>query len=262
MPADPTFESIRPRTKRVGRCIVHVKRVDSTMRLAREYAAAGQAEGLVVVADEQTGGRGRLDRRWESVGESLHATVLLRPPPAGERLQTIPLVAGRSACEAVARVTGVEAGLKWPNDVMIDDKKVGGVLVDAVHESPSKPPVVLVGVGINGNARKEALPKTLRLPATTLSMAAGRSVCLPAVLKVFLERLESNYDEWAAGGDAWRAPVESVMQTVGRRVRVSTPEAVIEGHALVLGPFGELVVQTEAGRHSVRSGDCEHLDLA
>lgn len=254
------YIAIRPRTRAVGHAIRHVPETESTQRLARAAADAGAAHGLVAVADRQTAGVGRVGRAWAGVGQSLYATVLLRPDCPAERLQLLPLAAGLALVDAVKALTRVEARLKWPNDLLHGDRKLGGVLVDAVHVQAERPAFVLVGIGVNGDARSEDFPAELRAGATSLSQAAGRHVCLPALLKLFLEAFEPRYEKLVAGEPetVWSA-VRAVLGTLGRSVRVQTPQGPLEGEAVDLGPEGELLVRSGGRVHAVRWGECQEL---
>lgn len=261
MAREPRYEEIRPRTRRLGNAIVHVAEAGSTMALARGRAEAGAPEGLVVVADRQTAGVGRRGRAWTTVGASLHATLLLRPGRAAVELQLLPLVAGVAAAEAVGRLTRLQVALKWPNDLLHGGRKLGGILVDAVYPGGKVPAFVLVGLGVNGDARSEEFPPDLAAKATSLSLETGRHVCLPALLKVFLERFETRYDRLVSGEwEGLRREIRTRLGTLGRRVRVETERGPVAGVARDLGTQGELVVETDGGRlETVRSGECEEL---
>jgi BirA family biotin operon repressor/biotin-[acetyl-CoA-carboxylase] ligase len=260
MADEPRYEEIRPRTRVLGRVLVHHRTTGSTMDDARRLAQAGEPDGLVVVADEQTAGVGRRGRRWHSPAGSLHATILLRPVNTPkETLTWIPLLAGVAMVQAVGRVAGVDARLKWPNDVLVDGKKLAGVLTDARWQDDGRLAWVLIGVGVNGDARADDFPPELRPTATSLSQAAGRHVCMPALLKVFLERLEPLLEAASLPFDDLRAKVEPSLATLGRRVRVTMPRGVVEGVARGLGPRGELLLETPEGEVRVEAGDCEHL---
>jgi BirA family biotin operon repressor/biotin-[acetyl-CoA-carboxylase] ligase len=176
-----------------------------------------------------------------------------------ERLQLVALAAGVALADAIRRLTKVEARLKWPNDVLVGDRKLGGVLVDAVYGGQGPPSFMLVGVGVNGDARSEEFPPDLA-GATSLSLAAGRHVCLPALLKLFLEAFEARYDALAAGRTegVW-SEARRLLETLGRRVRVQTETGPVVGDAIDLGPGGELLVRMPGTVLAVRSGECEEL---
>lgn len=259
--SDPKFEEIRPRTKRLGHTLIHLARVDSTMRVARERAQAGEAEGLVVVAEEQTAGLGRLGRTWHSPPGSLLFTLLLRPQVRGADLRLLPLATATALAAAIEVVLQFPLRLKWPNDLVHAGRKLGGVLVEAVYEEdPTIPEYVLVGVGLNGNLRLEAFPEDLRATATSLSLLVRHPVCLPAVLKRFLEEFERRYDRVRLGKTTllWQETRDR-MATLGQAVRIRRGADTLEGLARELGPNGELLVDTNQGVVAVDSGECEEL---
>lgn len=256
---EPAFAEIRPRTRRLGARVVHVDSTPSTMRLARDHAEAGAEEGLVVVAEEQTAGVGRHGRAWHSPRGGLLATLLLRPRVPLDRLGPLSLAAGVALADAVRRVARIEARLKWPNDLLVEGRKVAGILVESRTAGPV-PDFVLVGLGVNGDARREEFPPELRESATSLAIVAGRHVCMPAVLKRFLEDFEPLYDALVAGRpEGVLAQARRRLDTLGRRVRVSTAKGPLEGRAVDLGPQGQLAVESEAGRVWVDSGEAQEL---
>lgn len=259
MPEEPTYEQIKPRTRRLGRVLAHLESTTSTMDEARRAAEAGEGEGFVVVADRQTAGRGRRDRTWFSPEGNLNATVLLRPAVAADRATWIPLVAGVAMSEAIERLIDRPARVKWPNDVLLADRKVAGILTESRWDDDGRLAWVLVGAGVNGNVRRDGFPEELRASATSLSAEAGRRVCLPALLKVFLERFEATLKPLEDVGSDPAGLVAPRLATLGRRVRITMPEGPVEGEAVRLGPRGELVLATDAGERAVDVGDCQHL---
>lgn len=262
MQGDIPYVKIHPRTKRLGMTVVHVAHTPSTMQLARERAIAGAGEGLVVVADHQTAGVGRRGRTWTSLGTSLNSTLLLRPPVPAARLSLVPFAAGLAAADAARKLLRIELRLKWPNDLIYGIRKVGGVLIDTVYTNGDNPDFMLLGLGVNGDVRIEEFPAELKLTATSLSDAAGRHVCMPAFLKLFLEAFEPRYDALLAGrpDEVWKE-TKTKLGTLGKKVRVHVASGVVEGDAVDLGPDGELFVRSEGVLHAVRSGECEELRL-
>lgn len=256
MPTEPRFEDIRPRTRRLGHRILHVSAAPSTMRLAAEQAHEGAPEGLVVVADAQTAGVGRQGREWFSAPASLLATLLLRPESESAVLEPLPLAAGVAMSGAIRRLVGVRPRLKWPNDLLLEGRKVGGFLVEARYLG-DRPEYLLLGMGVNGDVRTEDFPESLRDRATSLSLAAGRHVCMPALLKLFLDRFEPLYDELRAGRtESTVLAARDLTETLGRRVRVETEQGPVVGRAHTLGRRGELVVETDRDLIRVHSADC------
>ncbi len=247
-----------------------VRRVAATGSTNADVAAAaraGEAEGYVLVADEQTAGRGRLGRPWSSPpGTSLSVSCLLRPPAAVEQGQWswLPLLVGVATVEAVRDAAGVEARLKWPNDVLLDGGKLAGILVERVEASaggstwkaPSGPAAstgaaAVVGVGMNITAA----------PPGAASLG-GIGATRDAVLDALLDRLAARYAAWCADPRAPELPdaYRAVCDTLGRDVRAELPGGdVLTGRAVAIGDAGQLVVETAAGRRALGAGEIVHL---
>lgn len=236
-------------------------RVDSTQRVARELAGAGAPEGTVVVAEAQTAGRGRLGRTWHSPpGTSLYCSVLLRPPLPPARVPQLALVAGLAVAEA-ADALGVRALLKWPNDVLLDGRKVAGILTEMEAEL-DRVHAVVVGIGVNVNAAAEDFPPYLRERATSLAIATGGRVDRVGFAAAVLDRLEALYRRFLdAGFGALRDGWEGRSALAGRRVTVSgggehtgTVAGVDDDGALRLVDEGGAVRRVVAGEVTVVDG--------
>jgi BirA family transcriptional regulator, biotin operon repressor / biotin---[acetyl-CoA-carboxylase] ligase len=162
----------------------------STQRLLRD----DDPEGAVAVAEEQTEGRGRLGRTWHAPARtSVLLSVLLRPPVEAPRLPELTLVAGGAVAEAIADVTGVDPAIKFPNDVLIDGRKVAGILAESSEGR------VVLGVGVNVNQTPDELPGDAQMEAASLRIATGNEVDRAALLAAILLRLERAYDRWVSG---------------------------------------------------------------
>jgi BirA family biotin operon repressor/biotin-[acetyl-CoA-carboxylase] ligase len=181
-------EFVRPRLRgRFGREYLYEERCSSTQRLLGPELP----EGAVAVAEEQTEGRGRLGRRWYAAPfTSVLCSIVLRPTVEPPRLPELSLVAGRACAEAIEAVMGLRPELKFPNDVLIDGRKVAGILAEAREGR------VVLGFGINANMTAEQLPTEVDTPATSLRIEAGREVDRVELLAAMLERLEQHYDAW------------------------------------------------------------------
>ena len=226
--------------------------VESTNDLARERAREG-ATDLVVLADEQTGGKGRRKRQWRSPTGGIWMSILVRPslPPA--RVPLLTLAAAVAVVRAVETV-GVEATIKWPNDVLVagpdgTESKLAGVLTEMEGES-SQVSWVVIGVGLNANVDPAALGEGA-ISLRALGGDVNRRTIVQAVLEEF-HALAADPDEIVP---AWKAHAS----TLGRAVRVDTGDRSIEGEALDVTDVGALVVDTGTAETIVHAGDCEHL---
>jgi BirA family transcriptional regulator, biotin operon repressor / biotin---[acetyl-CoA-carboxylase] ligase len=249
-PFDPAgFESMAGAVPWVRR-VVCTPEIDSTNAEALRLASAGEPHGLVVVADAQSAGRGRLGRSWRSEpGASLLASWLIRPALEPERLPLLSLIAGVAAARAASAAAGVEVRLKWPNDLMLGGRKLGGIL----SESDGKGAVV-VGLGLN--VRQESFPDEIRETATSLAAAGGRTPARAWLLAATLSGFGARMDAPQDAMDDYRA----MCDTIGGRVRVERNDAApIEGEAVDVADDGALVLETATGREIVAAGDVVHL---
>ncbi len=234
-----------------------VEETPSTNLLVAERARSGAGEGLVVVAEHQTAGRGRLDRTWVTPARSaLTVSLLLRPGTAAVDWPWLPLLTGYAASVALRR-HGATAVLKWPNDVLLDDRKVAGILSERV-ETPGGPAVV-VGIGINVGMTRAELPHD---GATSLAVE-GLDVDRTDLLSALLERLRVEYDAFERGElAALRAAYVDSCATVGRQVRVELPTGGgLSGEATGIDEGGRLLVSGPAGVVPVSAGDVVHATL-
>jgi BirA family biotin operon repressor/biotin-[acetyl-CoA-carboxylase] ligase len=238
-----------------------VARTASTNDDVLAAAAAGAPEGLVVVAEEQTGGRGRLDRRWVSPPRAgLTFSVLFRPDVPAHRVTWLPLLAGLAVQQAVQRIGAVETRLKWPNDVLLgaDRAKAGGLLAQSAGGA------VVVGIGLN------VLTRLAELPPGATSLAAEGAECTDRdpVLRAVLRRLGVLYAGWvAAAGDpeasGLRRAYERVCDTLGAPLRVALPDGTtLTGTATGLDDAGRLLIGTPEGSRAVSAGDVTHVRKA
>ena len=234
--------------------------IDSTNSYLLEEARRGAPEGVVAVADHQRAGRGRLGRRWEAPpGTCLLASVLLRPVLAPDQLHLATVAVALAAADACGTVAGVRPGVKWPNDLVVGDGKLAGVLAEADPAAPGGPPgsvAVVVGIGINVDwAGPEGVG------GVALAQAAGRPVDRDLLLGALLEGLGPRAE--ALGPERGRAGLAEELRgrcvTLGRRVQVALAGRTVLGTAVQLTGAGHLVVDTGAGREEIAAGDVVHL---
>jgi BirA family transcriptional regulator, biotin operon repressor / biotin---[acetyl-CoA-carboxylase] ligase len=239
-----------------GKRIHHFFKTDSTNRVALELGHAGEPEGTVVVAEEQTAGRGRAGRAWLSErAAGIYVTLLLRPRLAPVQAPLLTMMAGLSVHAAAEAVTGLNVDLKWPNDLLIGGKKTGGILTE-MHAEPSQVRFVIVGIGLNVN--QEKFPGELANIATSLRMESGKRQSRMELLVRLLREFESDYNRFLREGVSG---VVERFETVssyarGKRVRVSNGSESYVGTTAGLGPEGLLQVEREDGRlMTVIAGD-------
>ncbi|HEV8339823.1 MAG TPA: biotin--[acetyl-CoA-carboxylase] ligase [bacterium] len=252
MTADPREAGSRSRL--IGAVLIRVDRAVSTNDLLREMAGSGAQEGTVLVAREQTGGRGRMGRAWFSPPGGLWWSLLLRPPdPADAR---IPLTVAVGVAEGVRTACGADVGLKWPNDLILEGRKLGGILVE------SMPPRVIVGVGINVNMDAPTLPAEIAETATSLSASLGHEIDLDALLRAVLDGVEGAYRMLMAGrGDEVLAHWRRLSVTLGRPVQVQHGAERLHGRAIDIDAAGALLVEPSGGgRTRVIGGDLTVLE--
>lgn len=224
--------------------------IGSTNDRGRELAESGAAD-VVVLADEQTGGRGRRSRQWSSPSGGVWTSIVCRPDLQPDRVSLLTFAVAVAVTEAV-RDVGVDAAIKWPNDVVVPgdgDRKLAGILTEAGGGTDS-PPWVVVGVGINANVDPEALPSR----ATSVSAAIG-----PVDRRVVVQQVLETFDDLRGEPEAIRSRWRELAATLGRQVRVETQQGTVEGEAVDVTPTGALVVDAGAERVVVHTGDCEHL---
>ena len=239
-----------------GKRIFHFFRTDSTNRVALELGHAGEAEGAVVLAEEQTAGRGRGGRAWHSErATGIYVTLLLRPKLAPVQAPLLTMMAGLSAHSAVQALTGLEVDLKWPNDLLVRGRKLGGILTE-MHAEPGQIRFVIVGIGLNVN--QEKFPGELANLATSLRAETGKPQSRMELLVRLLHEFETDYNRFLREGVATVvARFESVSSYArGKRVRVTNGTESYVGTTAGLGPEGLLQVERDGGQlMTVIAGD-------
>ncbi len=247
-------------TNELGRTIHHFESLPSTNEKAFRLAQDGAEHGEVVVAEQQTAGKGRRGRTWVSPpGLNLYFSAILRPELPPQRAPELTLVAAVALAEAL-RDAGADAAIKWPNDVQVGGRKVAGILTELSAE-PERVHFVVVGVGVNLNSRAEHFPEELRATATSLSLALGQPVPRARFAASLWTRLEQWLDVYLETGfDAVRARWKALSSTLGQDVLVRTDRQELRGRAEDIDPSGALLVRTEGGSlERVLAGDVEQL---
>jgi BirA family biotin operon repressor/biotin-[acetyl-CoA-carboxylase] ligase len=254
---NPYAEVERGAPGAVGWRIHYFDEVDSTQRVAAELAAAGAAQGTVVIAERQTAGRGRLGRSWHSPpGLNLYSTIILRPTRPIAEVPRLSLIAGIAAAEALETAAPGLVSLKWPNDIWLKGRKAGGIIAEAVADEAQRLACVLLGIGLNLNLGRNDLPDDLRDKATSVRIATGRRCDRIAIAAALFNRLDSRYMETEAHGfGAVRPAYERYFALSGKTVTVIDGTARICGRVTGIDAEGALMLQTAAGWRHVMAGE-------
>jgi len=254
---DPLWGQIQQTGQLAGREVRYAVAVASTNALALEGARAGVASGTVWVAESQTAGRGRLGKDWLSpAGTGLYATVLLRPRlPLGE-LSRLTLAAGLATARAIDQVSGLVSRIKWPNDVLLEGKKVAGVLAEC--DLSAAEPAVVLGVGVNVSTPRQQLPPELQGRATSLLLASGKEIDRGRLLEVLLREIDQAVillegDDFTEILSEWKTKDATAHQRI---TWLTTEGRAVCGVSLGPDPQGLLVIRDGEGQlHHVLSGD-------
>jgi BirA family biotin operon repressor/biotin-[acetyl-CoA-carboxylase] ligase len=246
------------RAKIMGRAVISYRKVDSTNDSAYALAKNGIAEGTVIVAEEQTRGKGRHGRSWESPpGRGIYMSCVLRPKMAPNEIAKVTLVAAVAMAKAIRAFTGLPALIKWPNDILVNGRKVCGILTEMKAEQDSIDFIIL-GIGVNVNTPASALPKGASSLKEEISRRSkGEGISRVEFMKTVLESLDEEYSRLSARGfkpiiDQWR----SMSALPGSKIKVVLPNRTIEGEAHDIDPDGSLVVRLDSGTlEKVSSGD-------
>lgn len=236
--------------------------VESTNDLAMSLAAEeGISPGTVIVADRQTRGKGRLGRRWESPeGMNIYMSMVIRPDLTPRDATMLTLLAGVAGARAVRKTGKLPVKIKWPNDLVISDKKLGGILTE-VRADPDRINLAVIGMGINVNMLAPDFPEELRSIATSVRLAGGHPASRNEIIIQLLKEFEHWYDILTAKGktpllDAWRRD----SSTLGRTVRVAIGDKTVSGIAEDIDNNGMLILRTTTGGYrNISAGDITFL---
>ncbi|MDD4954156.1 MAG: biotin--[acetyl-CoA-carboxylase] ligase [Candidatus Omnitrophica bacterium] len=243
-------------TEFIGRKVYYFEGAASTMDIAAELSLKGAPEGTIVIAESQTKGRGRLGRIWFSPKyKGIYLSLILRPRILPAQASALTLLAAVSICEAIREITGITAQIKWPNDILVHNKKVGGILTELSAET-DKINFVVIGIGLNINNDK----KSLIAGALSLKEQKKESINRVLLLQEILRKIEKNLTLFKKKGpssiiDKWR---EHAI-TLSRRVKVYCQSQHIEGQAIDIDADGGLLVRKDSGIvEKVMAGDVVH----
>lgn len=251
-------------THLIGKHVVYHEEVTSTQDVAEELAKQGAADGTVVIAEEQTKGRGRMGRNWVSpAGGGVYLSIILRPNLTPAQVLQIPLIAAVAASKAIKRVTPLQPKVKWPNDIILGGRKVGGILTETSAEI-DRVNYIILGIGINVNTPRSLLPESVRGLATSLAEECGEYVPRVRFVQHLLTEFEALYHEFLVSGFARvREEWKALDNTIGATVKVSTGTDEVEGEALDIDGDGFLLVKTIGGEvKRIICGDVQLRNLS
>lgn len=242
-----------------GKKITYKSSVKSTQEIAHSLAREGAAEGSIVLADEQTGGRGRLGRAWQSpAGTGVWMSLILKPNIPLQKAPQLTLLIAVAASKAIEKVTGLEAAIKWPNDILINGKKTAGILTELQAEADSIHSVI-VGIGMNVNQESKHFSDEIAQIATSLSIEGGQTYKRAEIIGVLLQEIEMLYHQYLEKGFGvikllWEARAFSL----GKRITARSVSGSITGYAKGITEEGVLLLEDDMGQvHSIYSADIE-----
>ncbi|MFQ6124389.1 MAG: biotin--[acetyl-CoA-carboxylase] ligase [Candidatus Heimdallarchaeota archaeon] len=235
------------RTKVIGHEVICYQRIDSTNDKAKELVEAGANEGVVIIAKEQIHGRGRFHggqpRKWFSPPGGVYISIILKPPIAPHQAPKIALVSAIAMANFLQIKYQLDAGVKWPNDVLVNDKKICGVLTEGGTKG-GRLEYLIVGLGINANVDLKASPKEVRATGTSIKEELKTEISLTAFIQNFLEEFERLYEEFQKN-DLFPLlnTYNTLLVTPGRWIRITTTHDTFEGIAQGIDPDGGLILK-------------------
>lgn len=244
------------KTESFGQTIHAFKTVQSTNDMAVRLAEDGCPHGTIVVADQQTAGHGRHGRQWHSApGDGVYVSIILRPKISPSKAASITIMTALALADTLTAYCPEQTKIKWPNDVLLDGRKIAGILAQ-LSADEDRVNHIVVGVGININHRQSDFPPELSSLATSLHIATGKTHSRPQVLAEFLYHLESEYSRYIIDG---LAPVQERLRRlsslIGRHIKLASGRHVIEAEVLDIDTDGRLVIRTDEGIRAVTSGE-------
>lgn len=238
-------------TRFIGQRVIYYSRLTSTMDVAKREAQQGAVEGTIIIADEQTAGRGRLKRAWLSPKGSIALSIILYPSLL--YLPSLIMLASLAVVHSIESVTGLKSQIKWPNDVLVNGKKVCGILIESDVRG-NRVDYTIIGIGINVNLRLSDFPEILPT-ATSLSNELGRGVSRLSLIRRLLVEIERLYLTLQAGGSIFEEWRDSLV-TLGKRIRLKSGKTIYEGIAESVASDGSLLLrQSDGSLTKIVAGD-------
>ncbi|MFO8009495.1 MAG: biotin--[acetyl-CoA-carboxylase] ligase [Dehalococcoidia bacterium] len=234
-------------THTLGQEIIYFKEISSTQEAAKSFAERGNPEGTIIISEIQLGGKGRIGREWSSPAGGIYFSIILRPDIRPTEASRFPLTTGLAVARAIEAMTDFHPQLKWPNDVIVNDRKVCGILTDLSAEM-DRLNWIVIGPGLNVNTTRDSFPREVGETATSLFIEGGRQVSRVMLLQGILYELESLYEQYQATGfepirERWKAR----SNTLGAQVEITFGAERKSGRAVDIDPDGALILQKDDG---------------
>jgi len=235
-----------------GKRVYSYKKTDSTNTVCYDLALKGAEEGTVVIAEEQRKGKGRIKRSWISPPGGIYMSCIIRPDIAPNEIEEFTLVAALCIAKSIRALTGLQCQIKWPNDILINGRKVCGILTEMKAET-DRIDFMILGIGINVNTNEKSIPSS----ATSLKKELKKRVSRIELVRFLLINFEKEYDVFRKEGfEAIREEIKSLSATLGRRIKVRAGEKIYEGEAVDIDGEGALILRLDTGlMKRVLSGD-------
>ncbi len=248
-------------TNYIGKEIHYFREVDSTNEVAKGLAEEGAAEGTVVIAEKQRKGKGRRGKPWISPIGGAWMSIILRPDTLPMNAPQLTFTAGVAAAKTIKNEYGLDVGIKWPNDILIENKKVCGILTEISTERDSID-YIIAGIGIDANVDLSHLPAELRNETTSLQMELHEEIPRMILVRKFLENFENMYNQFNQGNfqkilQKWR----KYSKTIGNYVEIRKGTEFIQGEAVGVNREGVLILELQDGTlKKIISGECRHIE--
>ncbi|MCS4540837.1 MAG: biotin--[acetyl-CoA-carboxylase] ligase [Euryarchaeota archaeon] len=246
-------------TKYIGKEIHHFKEIDSTNDFAKELAFKGAKEGTVVISEVQKAGKGRFGKTWISPSGGIWMSLILRPKISPHQAPKLTLITGVSVAEAIRQVCGLNVKIKWPNDILLNGKKLCGILTEMSGDMDTIEYVV-IGIGINANVDVDIFPAEIREGATSLKKELKKDAPRIPLVQRLMEELEKNYEIFKEDFLPILTKYKELSATIGNLVRINIKDESIVGEAIGIDSDGALILELADGSlKRIIAGECIHL---
>ncbi|QDP40438.1 biotin--[acetyl-CoA-carboxylase] ligase [Radiobacillus deserti] len=242
-------------TNWLGKHVIHKTSIPSTQTLAQKLAFEGADHGTVVIADEQTAGKGRLNRAWFSPNQGIWMSIILRPSFLPLQASQLTLLTATILAKSVEEVTGLTPSIKWPNDLLIQDRKVAGILTEMQSEHDHIQ-YLIIGIGMNVNQNEKDFPEELHSKATSIQIESGKEWDMRIIIQAVLQHFEKQYDHYLQKGFSTVKEIwEEYGYKIGEVVTLRTTQEEKQVTLIGLQEDGSLLIEDSGTRHPLYSGE-------